>query len=192
METTATNRSFLFIVASTREAGHLGNTEWLARYGSAALPDETRQTWLYLRDFELPAFVDRRHTTGTYPAPLGDGATLLDATLSASDLVFVAPVYWYSMPSPLKLYLDQWSGWMRVPELDFKGKMAQKSLSLVSTSGNREKSQPMMESVRLCAEFMGMRWGGSVWGKGGPPAAVESDQAAQQASIELFRTLIET
>ena len=31
-------RHFLFLVASTREPGHLGNTEWLARQAAASLP----------------------------------------------------------------------------------------------------------------------------------------------------------
>ena len=35
--------------------------------------------------------------------------TLLDATRAASHNVWVAPVYWYSIPSPLKTYLDHWS-----------------------------------------------------------------------------------
>ena len=38
---------------------------------------------------------------------------LLDATLAATDLVFVAPVYWYSLPAAAKLYLDYWSAWLR-------------------------------------------------------------------------------
>lgn len=42
---------------------------------------------------------------------------------AATDIVLVSPVYWFSIPSPLKTYLDHWSGWMRVPDLDFKEKM---------------------------------------------------------------------
>ena len=172
------SKNFLFLVTSTREPGHLGNTEWLARQAAAALPADTGQSWLQLAGMQLPPFVDQRHTSGTYAAPSGDLKTLLDATLAATDIVFVAPVYWYSIPAPLKNYIDHWSGWMRTPGIDFKDAMAQKTLRLVTTSGDRAKAQPMIDSVRLCAQFLSMTDGGTLWGKGGPPNAVQADTEA--------------
>ena len=62
-------RTFLFLVASTRENGHLGNTEWLARQAAGALPEGTSQQWLHLARLALPPFVDLRHTIGQYPMP---------------------------------------------------------------------------------------------------------------------------
>ena len=168
----------LFLTTSTREPGHLGNTEWLARQAAQALPPEGTQTWLNLARMELPPFVDQRHTTGTYAPPAGDMKTLLDATLAADHIVFVSPVYWFSIPSPLKTYLDHWSGWMRVPGLAFKEPMGTKTLSLITTSGDRAKAQPMIDSVALCAQFLSMTWGGALWGKGGPPGAVQADAQA--------------
>lgn len=173
---------FLFLTTSTREAGHTGNTEWLARQAAAALPAGTPQTWHHLARMELPAFVDLRHTTGSYPMPEGDLRTLLDATLAANHIVFVSPVYWFSIPAPLKTYLDHWSAWMRVPGLPFKEQMASKTLSLITTSGDRDKAQPMVDSVRLCAQFLSMPWGGVLWGKGGPPGAVQADTQAVTAA----------
>jgi multimeric flavodoxin WrbA len=119
---------FLFLNASTREPGHIGNTETLARRAAEGLPENAGQTCCKLADLELPPFVDLRHTAGTYPMPSGDAKPLLDATLAASDLVFVSPVYWFSIPSPMKIYLDHWSAWLRVPGLDFKERMAGKRL----------------------------------------------------------------
>ena len=114
----------------------------------------------------------------------------LDATLAATDIVFVSPVYWYSIPAPLKTYLDHWSAWMRVPGLPFKEQMAQKTLRLITTSGDRAKAQPMMDSVRLCAEFFPMTWGGVagpvLWGKGGPPGAIEADAQAVAAAARFL------
>ena len=182
--TTKTTASphYLFLVASSRESGHTGNTEWLARQAAAALPAGATQTWLHLAELQLPPFTDLRHTTGSYPMPEGDMKALLDATLAATDIVFVAPVYWYSIPALLKTYLDHWSGWMRVPGLQFKDAMAGKSLRLVTTSGDRAKAQPMIDSVKLCAGFLAMRWGDALWGKGGAPGAVQADTAAVAAS----------
>lgn len=173
---------FLFIVTSTRESGHQGNTEWLARQAAAALPASATQTWLSLAAMTLPPFVDLRHTAGQYPAPTGDLARLLDATMAATDIVFVSPVYWYSIPAPLKTYIDHWSAWMRVPGLPFKEQMAKKTLRLITTSGDRAKAQPMIDSVRLCAQFLAMGWGDTLWGKGGPPGAVQADAAAVAAA----------
>ncbi len=176
------NPHVLFLVASTREAGHIGNTEWLARRAAQALPATTTQTWLRLSGFRIPPFVDVRHTGGSYALPTGDLRTLLDATLLATDIVFVAPVYWYSLPAPLKAYLDHWSAWIRVPGIDFKAKMGEKSLYVVATSADREKAQPMIDSVRLCAGFLSMRWGGALWGRGGTPGTVEDDTHACAAA----------
>jgi multimeric flavodoxin WrbA len=175
-------KHYLFLVTSAREPGHTGNTEWLARQAAAALPAGTPQTWHALARLTLPPFVDQRHTAGQYPAPQGDLKLLLEATLAATDIVFVAPVYWYSIPSPLKIYIDHWSAWMRVPGVPFKEEMATKTLRLVTTSGDRAKAQPMIDSVQLCAQFLSMRWGGALWGKGGPPAAVQSDAQAIAAA----------
>lgn len=180
-------RHVLFLVASAREDGHPGNTEWLARQAAAALPPGTPQTWLHLARLDLPPFVDQRHTTGQYPMPEGDLRRLLDATLAATDLVFVAPVYWFSIPAHLKTYLDHWSAWLRVPGLGFKEAMGAKTLRLITTSGDRTKAQPMIDSVKLCGAFLAMPWGGELWGKGGAPGAVAADAAAVAAAAEFLR-----
>ncbi|HYW56999.1 MAG TPA: NAD(P)H-dependent oxidoreductase [Polaromonas sp.] len=183
-------RQVLFLTASTREApedgGHIGNTEWLARQAAKGLTAGTPETWHHLSRMQLPMFVDQRHTTGQYDMPSGDMKTLLDATMAATDIVFVAPVYWYSIPAPLKIYLDHWSGWMRVPGLPFKEQMGGKTLWLIATSGDRTKAQPMIDSVRLCAQFLSMTYGGELWGKGGPPDTVKTDtEAVAQAATFL-------
>ncbi len=185
-DTPTSARRFLFLNASTRVAGVMGNTEALARVAAAALPAQIEQQWLRLADHPLPPFVDHRHDLGTYPLPEGHGRLLLDATLAATDLVLVAPVYWYSLPASLKLYLDHFSAWMRVPGLDFKARMAGRRLWLVSTSGDRAKAQPMIDSTRLCAEFLGMQWQGALWGKGGAPEAIRADETALTDATHWF------
>ena len=180
-------RHVLFLVSSSREPGQQGNSEWLARQAAAALPADVGQTWLSLNELSLPPFVDLRHTVGQYPAPEGDLKTLLDATLAASDIVFVSPVYWFSIPAPMKTYLDHWSGWLRTPGVPFKAEMAQKTLRVISTSGDRAKAQPMFDSYRLCAQFLGMAWGGELWGKGGAPGAVQADTEAVAQAAHFWR-----
>lgn len=190
-------RHFLFLVASTRESDQVGNTEYLAHEAAKALGPDDWQTWLHLARMSLPPFVDQRHTLGRYPWPEGDLRLLLDATRAASDLVFVMPVYWYSIPAPLKLFIDHWSAFLRIDGLDFKGEMARKRLWAIVTSGDRAKAQPAIDSLRLCAQFLGMQWGGSqeaagdehavLWGKGGAPGAVKADAQAIRRSTTFLQ-----
>lgn len=177
---------FLFLNASARESGQLGNTEVLARRAAQSLPSSIEQTWLRLSALQIPAFVDQRHTIGTYPMPQGDAKVLLDHTLKASDIVLVSPVYWFSAPSALKTYLDHWSAWMRVPGVGFKESMANKRLWVITTSGDRPKAQPMLDSYHLCADFLGMAWMGALWGKGGAPNAVQDDATALIEADQFF------
>lgn len=179
-------KNFLFLSACTREPGHVGNTETLARRAAASLVPEVTQTWLPLAALDIPPFIDRRHTTGTYPMPEGDLKRVLDAQLAATDIVLVSPVYWYSPPGSLKQIIDHWSAWMRVPGVNFKARMAEKRLWVVSTSGDRAKAQPMIDSYRLCAEFLGMEWKGALWGLGGTPDAVLEDVEALAAAECFF------
>ena len=184
-----TARHFLFIVSSARVPGAIGNTEWLAREAARHLPAGATSTWLHLNGLELADFEDRRHDVGVYPMPTGDTVRLLDATLEATDLVFVTPLYWYSFPNRLKRYLDHWSAWMRIEGIDFKGRMQGKRVWAITTSGNREKTQPMFDSLKLCAEFLAMRWQAPLWGQGGAPGAVEKDAAAVAAAGNYFGAL---
>jgi NAD(P)H-dependent FMN reductase len=181
-----TARHFLFIVSSARIPGALGNTEWLAREAGRHLPAGATAAWTHLNGLDVADFEDRRHDVGSYPMPTGDTLRLLDATLEATDLVFVTPLYWYSFPNRLKRYLDHWSAWMRVDGLPFKERMKGKRVWAITTSGNREKTQPMFDSLRLCAQFLSMAWQPPLWGQGGAPGAVQQDTAAIAAAANYF------
>ncbi|MBT9550389.1 MAG: NAD(P)H-dependent oxidoreductase [Hydrogenophaga sp.] len=181
-------RHVLFLVASTREPGHVGNTEWLARQAAASLPPDTTQTWVHLARAGIPEFIDQRHTVGSYPMPESGSVmrNLLDQTLACTDLVFVAPVYWFSFPATLKAYLDHWSAWLRVPGLEFKAQMSQKRLWLITTNGDRAKAQPMIDSTAMCAKFLEMPLAGVLWGKGGAAEAVKADEGAAENALTFF------
>ena len=183
------NKHVLFLVGSAREPGHIGNTEWLARCAANALPPDTMQTWLPLSQMQIPPFVDQRHTQGVYPSPTtgSDLRRALDATMSATDIVFVSPVYWYAPPTAIKLYLDHWSAWMRVPNRGFKEAMAAKSLSAIVTNGSRETAESTVKCYELSAQFVSMRWAGSLWGLGGLPDALKADAIAVEHAKSFLR-----
>ena len=182
------NRRVLVLLASARADG---NAELMARAAVAALPAEVEVRWLRLAELALPPFEDIRHEGGGhYPEPEGDLGRVLKDTLWATDLLVAAPLYWYSVPAPLKLYLDHWSGFMRVPGVDFKPQMAGKALYVLcaTSSGDMpELARPLLDCLRFSADYMKMRWGGAVLGDGSRPGDVLKDEAAMTAAAALLR-----
>ena len=173
----------LFLLASARENG---NSETLAREAAKTLPAD-QQTWLRLQDLPLEPFEDIRHSVGVYPQPTGNAKVLFDASLAASNIVMVAPVYWYSVPATLKRYLDEWSAWMRVPEANFKAQMAGKTMWIISSlSADVCEAEPMLGMLERSAKYMDMRMGGQVFGNGSKPGDVNNDHAALEAARRLF------
>ncbi|MFJ9445859.1 NAD(P)H-dependent oxidoreductase [Kitasatospora sp. NPDC101235] len=180
------SRRFLFLDASARADG---NSVRLARLAAeSSLPGGSEQRWLRLDEHPLPPFRDLRHTgDGSYPEPAGHERTLLDATLAATDLVFVAPLYWYSLPTSAKLYLDHWSAWMRVPGVDFRARLGGGTLwGVTALATGDDKAEPLIGTLRLTAEYMGMRWGGVLLGNGTRPGDVLGDERAVIAAKSFF------
>lgn len=179
-------RRFLFLLSSSRRDG---NSEALARAAAEHLPGQAEARWIHLDQHPLPAFEDTRHSSG-FAEPEGDARMLAEATLWATDLVFVLPVYWYSLPAPLKLYLDHWSAWMRVPSLKLKEALVGRDLWAVVVDSDTEgegSAEPALMSLRLTAEYMGMTWHGALQGHANKPGEVRGDAAAMAAAAEYFR-----
>jgi multimeric flavodoxin WrbA len=177
----------LFLLGSTRRDG---NTEQLARLAATSLPPEATQQWLRLDEHPLPPFVDVRHDGGRYEQPQGHARTMLEATLAATDLVFAAPTYWYSLPAAAKLYLDHFSGWMRVPGVDFKARMAGRTLWVITVNsddpGADGSSAPLVESLRMTAEYLSMRLGGVLIGHANKPGEIEANTDALATARTFF------
>ncbi len=185
--TPSSHRRILVLLASTRADG---NAELMARAAVGALPADVEVRWLRLAELALPPFVDIRHEgSGHYPEPEGDLGRALKDTLWATDLLVATPLYWYSLPAPLKLYLDHWSGFMRVPGLDFKPRMAGKAMQLLCATSSGDEphlAAPLVNSLRFSADYMKMRWGGVVLGDGSRPGDVLKDEAAMAAAGRLL------
>ena len=121
-------RRVLFVQASARPDG---NAQAMARFAAGGLSPETAQDWRDLTAPALEPFHDLRHGGTGYGPPVGVAKGPAMATLAASDIVMVAPLYWYRLPAPAKLYLDHWSHWMRLADLGFMAAMAGKRMWLV-------------------------------------------------------------
>jgi len=178
-------REFTFLLASARRDG---NTELLTRKAAESLPPDDGQRWLRLMDLPLPPFQDIRHSVGVYPQPEGNERVLFDATLAATDLVFAVPLYWYSVPTAAKLYLDYWSGWLRVPGADFKARMAGKTLWGVCALSEEDprRADPLVGTLRLTADYLKMAFGGVLLGYGSKPGDIVADKAAFERARTFF------
>ncbi|MFE2355979.1 flavodoxin family protein [Streptomyces parvulus] len=178
-------RRFLFLLGSSRPDG---NTELLTRRAAEQLPADVEQRWIDLARHPLPEFEDLRHDTDHTRPTEGNARLLLDATLEATDLVIASPLYWYSVSTPVKHYLDHWAGWLRTPGLDFKATLAGRTLWGVTALAHEEQevADPLIGTLGLTAAFMGMRFGGVLLGNGSRPGDVLRDADALSRAKTFF------
>ncbi|MFP2928037.1 flavodoxin family protein [Pyxidicoccus sp. 3LG] len=185
--TLSTSRNLLFLLSSTREGG---NSEQLARRAAEVLAPDIVADWLRLEEHLTEPFKDLRHgPDGSYPKPGPELLALAERTLAADELVFVAPVYWYSLPTSAKHYLDHWSWWLRLPELRFRERMRGKVLSLITVHASDDDdsvAQPLIDSLRMSADYMDMRWRGALIGHGSAPGQVLTDTRALESARDFL------
>lgn len=179
------NRRFLFLLGSARSNG---NTELLARRAAEQLPSDVEQQWIALAEHPLPDFADLRHDADHRRSQEGSLATLLDATLAATDIVIASPLYWYSVSSHAKRYLDYWSAWLRTPGLDFRATLAGRTLWGVTVLAGEEPSvaEPLIGTLNNSAAYMKMRFGGVLLGNGSRPGDVLKDTEALTRAKAFF------
>ncbi|MFF6917918.1 NAD(P)H-dependent oxidoreductase [Streptomyces sp. NPDC012466] len=178
-------RRFLFVLGSARAEG---NSELLARRAAEQLPPDVEQEWIDLTELPLPDFEDLRHDNDHVRPTEGNVARLLDATLAATDIVIVSPLYWYSVSAQTKRYLDHWSGWLRTPGLDFKATLAGRTLWGVTALAHTQEvvADPLVGTLHNSAAYMGMRFGGVLLGNGSKPGDVLTDTAALTRAKTFF------
>ncbi|WP_435611598.1 flavodoxin family protein [Streptomyces sp. bgisy159] len=180
-----TTRRFLFVLGSSRSEG---NTELLARRAAEQLPADVTREWVDLTEHPLPEFRDLRHDSDHVRPTGGAAGLLLDATLAATDIVIVSPLYWYSVSAQTKRYLDHWSGWLRTPGVDFRETMAGRTLWGVTTLAHREPevADPLVGTLRNSAAYLRMRFGGVLLGNGSRPGDVLTDTEALARAKTFF------
>ncbi|MGW7452157.1 flavodoxin family protein [Streptomyces sp. NPDC054787] len=179
-----TDRSFLFVLGSARPDG---NTEILARAAAEQLPPGIPQRWVDLTRLPLPDFQDGRHESGSWPVGEAE-EELRRATLEATDIVIVSPLYWYTVSAHTKRYLDYWSGWLGVPGLDFKERMAGRTLWGVTVMTHQEEvvADGMVTTLTNTAAYLRMRFGGVLFGNGSRPGQVRADERAMVRAKTFF------
>ncbi|MEU2508868.1 NAD(P)H-dependent oxidoreductase [Streptomyces sp. NPDC007863] len=174
--TPAQDRSFLFVLGSSRADG---NSEILAREAAAHLPAGIPQRWVDLNRLDLPDFQDGRHETAAHQ--MGEvEADLLKATREATDIVIVSPLYWYTLSAQTKRYLDYWSGWLNLPDSDFKQRMAGRTLWGVTALSHEHHvvADGLTTALHNSAAYLRMRFGGVLLGTASRPGRIRADEQA--------------
>ncbi|AKA07925.1 flavodoxin family protein [Streptomyces noursei] len=182
---TGTDRSFLFVLASSRSDG---NTEILARTAAAQLPADVPQHWVDLSRLPLPDFQDGRHESDGW-TPGEHEEELRQATLRATDVVLASPLYWYTLSAQAKRYLDYWSGWLTVPGSDFEQRMAGRTLWGVTVMADRDevRADGLVTTLRHTAAYLRMHFGGVLLGNGSRPGQVRNDDRAMVRAKDFFQ-----
>jgi multimeric flavodoxin WrbA len=110
------------------------------------------------------------------------------STMSATDLVFVVPLYWYGVPASAKHYLDYWSAWLRVPGANFRARMAGKTLwgVCVLSDEDPKRATPLLDMLENIADYLLMKFGGVLLGSGNRPGDVLNDTTALGPSSDLL------
>lgn len=137
-------------------------------------------TRVYLAENHIRPIVDLRHTETGF-APVDDDYDQIIEQVRAHDLlVFGAPIYWYGMPSQMKLFFDRWTQSLRDKRYQFKAEMAHKQAYVVLTGGDnpRVKGLPLIQQFQYIFGFVGTEFAGYVIGQGDRPQAVLQDHRA--------------
>lgn len=168
------SRRIVFLTSSPRRGS---NSEKLARHAATGLDPSVAQHWFSLDTPALPAFRDLR--PGNPGVPMGRLGDLFAQLMLASDVVLVAPIYWYAFPAPLHLFLSHLSGWLDAPELNVMATLKGKRAFLVTSRADPDPTVPLQAEAALkrSAEWLGMVWAGALHGVGDAPGEIEASDA---------------
>lgn len=143
------------------------------------------QHWIDLSAAQISPYRDLRPATAQ---PVGDLAAIMDAMRAASDIVIVAPVYWYALPAPAKLLLDHWSGWFDATETGFADWAREKTVHLITSRADPDPTVPELLEAMVTRSilWLGMRWGGALHGVGDAVGEIAQDTAAMAAAARFL------
>jgi multimeric flavodoxin WrbA len=86
---------------------------------------------------------------------------LIDKVLGYKQVIFAAPVYWYSVPPHMKTFIDRLTDLLEVPDLKDKGrKLREKHAFVVATSGIDELSYAYISMFKDTFAYLGMAYCG--------------------------------
>ncbi|MGE5675850.1 MAG: flavodoxin family protein [Mycobacterium leprae] len=176
--------SILLILGSSRRQG---NSELLAEQVIGNLPCSR----LYLMEHAIQPIVDKRHSPEGFSPVADDYDDVIARVMAHDTLVFVTPVYWYTMSGLMKNFIDRWSQSLRDSRYAFREVMRQKRAYVVIAGGDqpRIKGLPLIQTFQYAFDYVGLTFGGYVIGEGDRPGDVLQDAAAMSQAAVLRQLL---
>ena len=111
---------------------------------------------------------------------------MISRLIKAAVLAVVLAAIVQSLPD-IKRYLDYWVWWMYTPEAQFKARMRGKVMWVITVlSEEPEQASPLVDTLRRCAVYLDMRWGGVLLGNGSAPGDVLGDSGALARAATFF------
>jgi multimeric flavodoxin WrbA len=92
-----------------------------------------------------------------------DFEPLMRRVLAHDQIVFAAPIYWYSVPPAMKIFLDRISDFLDLPDLLPEGRRLRGKTGYVAcTSVGDEPAAEFIGAFRATFGYLGMRDGGAL------------------------------
>ncbi|WP_107838786.1 flavodoxin family protein [Metasolibacillus meyeri] len=178
----------LLLTGSTRTDG---NSEQLAHAALQGLSYETIQ----LKDLNIKAIEDLRHTDEGFHPVDDDYTKVLEAILRSDLLVLATPIYWYSMSGTMKNVIDRFSHAIRdtrYPNVTEHLKTMKAVVIAVGGDQPRIKGLPLIQQCQYTFDFLKIEFYSYIIGEARKPGTIHNDKLAlQQAAYlnEQLRTL---
>ena len=142
--------STIILFASSRRNGNTGQL-------TDAVASELGLDVIDLGELDISPFDYEHRNRGD------DFEPLMEKVLSAENIVFASPVYWYSVAPPMKIFIDRISDYLDLPDLLDKGRRLRgKKGYVISTSISDSPDEPLINAFRETFSYLGMEFGGFI------------------------------
>lgn len=101
----------------------------------------------------------------------------VEQILKYEHIIFASPVYWYSMSAVMKTFFDRISDLLKIRK-PLGRRLRGKTMWVISSSSDAEVFPSFLKTFELSAEYLGMRYGGNLWGwieEGAIPEEMKAD-----------------
>ena len=110
--------------------------------------------------------------------------------LEADTIIHSVPVYFWTMTSQMKAYLDRWCAFFNAEWNFHKAyypKMKGKKIGLITVCGDADvtTADPIVHTFKTTCQFTKLRWLGVVQASASGKGEVDKDQVAKKAAYDL-------
>jgi multimeric flavodoxin WrbA len=121
-----------------------------------------------------------------------DMTEIYEKILESDAIIHSVPVYFWSMTSQMKAYLDRWCAFFDANWRWHKHiypRMKEKGIAVITVCGDPDvhTADPVVSSFKNTAKFAKLRWIGAVQASAAAKGEIERDQRAKRSSYELGR-----